>query len=182
MLGDVKMISYLNLTVNGKELRVPVELTESQIRSIYNATEHNTNKTGWEKPIEGQLYFYEDALCRVQSIYATDNSKIQLDMLYEKANCYSSETIANNIARGDILIRNLRRFAALHNSKKMNEKNCEGYTITYNYMANCLECGATGNWRAVGDIVFETEEIAKEAMIKFADELNWYFTQMKTVL
>jgi hypothetical protein len=176
------MISYLNLTVNGKELRVPVELTENQIRSVYNATEHNTNETGWEKPIEGQLYFYEDALCRIQSLYATDSSKIQLDMLYDKANCYSSETIANNIARGDALIRNLRRFAALHNSKPINYKDNGGYTITYNYLDNCLECGATGNWKSVGDIVFETEKIAKEAMIQFADELNWYFTEMKTTL
>jgi hypothetical protein len=42
-----------------------------------------------------------------------------------------------------------------------------------------LEIGATGNWLALGDVVFDTEEIARQAMNKYAVELIWYFTEGK---
>jgi hypothetical protein len=54
-----------------------------------------------------------------------------------------------------------------------------GYTITYNYTMNCLEIGATGSWLAIGDVVFDTEEIARKAMNLYASELIWYFTEGK---
>jgi hypothetical protein len=57
-----------------------------------------------------------------------------------------------------------------------------GYTITYNYELGCLEIGATGNWLALGDMVFDTEEIARKAMNKYASDLIWYFTEGKAMM
>ena len=57
-----------------------------------------------------------------------------------------------------------------------------GYTITYNYSLHCLEIGATGNWLAIGDVVFDTEEIARKAINLFATELIWYFTEGKAMM
>ena len=173
------MISKLVLSMEGKELNIPVELTEAQIRRIFLAAQSDEKMHGWEKPEEGDHFFYEDGLNRVQSGIVNNNSKAQVEMLYEAANCYSSEIIAQNMARGDILIRNLRRFAAETRTNAVAFYENGGYTITYNYQDSCLEIGMTGPWMALGDIIFETEELAREAINKNAEELIWYFTEMK---
>ena len=176
------MISKLVVQMNGKELTIPVELSESQIRQIYLAAESETKLTGYEAPENGKMYFYEDALGRIQSIEANSNSEIQLKMLYDKANCFSSERIATNLARSDLLIRKLRRLAIEARTAPLDFSKDGGYTITYNYQDSCLECGMTGNWMALGDIVFPTEESARSAINEYADELIWYFTEMKDSL
>jgi hypothetical protein len=40
----------------------------------------------------------------------------------------------------------------------------------------------TGNWLALGDTVFDTEEIARKAMNKYATDLIWYFTEGKAMM
>lgn len=176
------MTSYLVMSINGKEVRMPVELTEEQAKEILVLREEEGKKTGWEKPETGNMYYYEDALCRVQAMLFNESSKIQLEMLYNAANCYSSERLANDLSRGDTLIKKLRRFAVENRKTPIDFNNLGGYTITYNYKNKCLECGMTGNWMTLGDIVFDTEETAREAINKFASELVWYFTEMRDTL
>lgn len=176
------MISKLLIQVNGKELSIPVELTEAQVRQIYLAAESDTKMTGYEKPQNGQMYFYEDALGRIQTQEANENNSIQLQMLYEKANCFSSEKIASDSARGDLLVRKLRRAAVESRKGPIDFENGGGYTITYNYFDNCLECGITGNWAAIGDVIFETEEATQKAIAENSEELLWYFTARKDSL
>lgn len=186
------MVSKLIVNVNGKELSLPVELTESQIHQIYLAAESETKLTGYEAPEKGRLYFYEDALGRIQTVEANDNSEIQLKLLYDKANCFTSEGIANNMARGNLLIRKLRRAAiearevplTFVPSESNNEDSPQvgGYTITYNFREKCLEIGMTGSWMVLGEIVFPTEESAQKAINDYTEELIWYFTEMRDCL
>lgn len=168
----------LKFELDGRKFSIPVEISEEEIGKLNAYVEAEAEKNGWEKPEDGHIYYYEDALCRVQSIRMNTSSAAQLNILYEKANCYSSEKLAEDLARGDALIRQLRRLAAEQRSKPVDFK-VGGYTITYNYQDNCLECGITGPWAAVGDILFETEEQAQYAIATYADELIWYFTEMK---
>ena len=132
--------------------------------------------TGWEKPERGSPCYYEDALGRVQKFTAEEASEAQLELLYNKANCFSSETLATNMARGDQLIREIRRFAVEHRTKPLDCDKC--YTIGYNYTNKCLEIGASGNWVSFGDVIFESEELAQEVINLYASELIWYFTEM----
>ena len=176
------MENYLTLNVNGKTVKIPVALTEEQVKNFCEAVEiieeENSEKTGWEYPENGDIFYYEDALCRIQSVRVNDSSRAQLDLLYEKGNCYSNEEIANELARANALTRVLRRFAITNRKKPLDYSDMGGYTITYNYQNNCLECGVTGHWMAFGDIVFDTEETAREAMNFYAEDLIWYFTKL----
>lgn len=173
------MFSKLTLEVNGKELNIPIELTDTQIRQIYLAAESKTKLTGWDEPKNGGVYFYEDALGRVQSMLANESSEMQLNILYNSSNCFSSEKVADDIARCDSLIRKIRRRAILSRKNALNFEQNGGYVISYNYKDNCLECGVTGSWKSLGDIVFETEEEAMKVIAEYADELIWYFTKMR---
>lgn len=171
------MTTNLQIIVGGQEIKIPVTFTEEQLAALAVAMKSNKPVTGWEKPEDGMACYYEDALGRVQKFTVDELGQAQLDLLYEKANCYTSEFVAEQMARGDTLVRNLRRFAIEKRKEPINRLE-GGYTITYNYVDHCLEYGVTGNWLALGDVVFDSEETVKEAMSLYAEELIWYFTEM----
>lgn len=171
---------HLKFELNGKTFTLPVAVSEEDLIYLSNSVEAEIEKTGWEKPENGNMYYYEDALCRVQQLLMNSSSEEQLKILYDNANCYSNLALAENFARGDALMRRLRRLASQKRTSPTNFTENGGYTITYNYINNCIECGATGNWMALGDIIFETEAQAQEAITKYRDELIWYFTEMIT--
>ena len=174
------MKSNLQIVIQGREISIPIQLTADQLNEIALAMQSDERLTGWEKPERGSPCYYEDALGRVQKFTVDEPSEAQLELLYTKANCFSSETLAMNMARGDQLIRELRRFAINHRTKSLDHD--EGYTIGYNYTDRCLEVGVSGNWMAFGDVIFESEELAREAMNTYAAELIWYFTEMRDTL
>ena len=174
------MKSNLQIVIQGREISIPIQLTADQLNEIVLAMQSDERLTGWEKPERGSPCYYEDALGRVQKFTVDEPSEAQLELLYTKANCFSSETLAMNMARGDQLIRELRRFAISHRTKPLDYD--EGYTIGYNYTDKCLEVGVSGNWMAFGDVIFESEELAREAMNVYAAELIWYFTEMRDTL
>lgn len=171
------MVTNLQIIVNGQELKIPVSFSQEQLAELAAALTSKKHMTGWEKPENGMPCYYEDALGRVQKFIVDESTQAQLDLLYAKANCFTSEFVANEMARGDALIRELRRFA-IEKRKEPIDRLEGGYTITYNYIDKCLEYGVTGNWFALGDVVFDTEENVREAMNVYADELIWYFTEM----
>lgn len=174
------MKSNLQIVVQGREINIPVQLTADQLNDIALAMQSNEHLSGWEKPEAGSPCYYEDALGRVQKVVVDDASEVQVDLLHAKANCFSSEILAINMARGDQLIRELRRFAIDNRTKPLDHD--KGYTIGYNHTDKCLEIGVSGNWIAFGDVIFESEELARKAMNIYAAELIWYFTEMKDSL
>lgn len=174
------MKSNLQIVVQGREITIPIQLTADQLNEIALAMSSDEKLNGWEKPESGSPCYYEDALGRVQKFTVDDASEAQLELLYAKANCFSSEILATNMARGDQLIRELHRFAIEHRTRPLDHDN--GYTIGYNHTDRCLEIGVTGNWIAFGDVIFESEELAREAMNIYASDLIWYFTEMKDSL
>jgi hypothetical protein len=101
--------------------------------------------------------------------------------LYENDNYFSTRETAENTVRADNVLRRLRHFAISHRATDTVMAD-GGYTITYNYELGCLEIGATGQWLALGDMVFDTEEIARKAMNKYATDLIWYFTEGKAMM
>lgn len=176
------METILTVVLEGKEVHLPVRLSEDQVRHIYNAAVTNTKLTGWEKPTEGDAYYYEDAAGRIQTAFLHDDSgELQVNMLYDIANCYASQTIGKDMARGDALIRRLHRFAVEHRTMPL-DRSEGGYTILYNYESKCLEVGFTGCALALGDVLFESEEIAQSAINEYYSELLWYFTELRDSL
>ena len=172
------MRSELKLSFNGKEIIVPVNVSEELVEKIFAEAVPKANILGMEKPVVGQVGYYEDSFNQVSSFAVTEESLELAKSLYDADNYFTDSDIANIIVRSDNILRRLRHYALTHR-KSCLDMNEGGYTITYNYQDCCLECGMTANWLALGDIVFDTEEIARSAMNKYAEDLIWYFTEAK---
>lgn len=175
------MKSKLQLMINGKPVLIPIQLSDEQIRQLTAAVNLDEILTGWEEPKVGQKGYYEDEFNNVAE-FDIDEATIDFaQKLYENDNFYSTRETAENTVRADNVLRRLRHYAISHRASDVTMAD-GGYTITYNYELECLEIGATGNWLALGDMVFDTEEIARKAMNKYASDLIWYFTEGKAMM
>lgn len=175
------MKSKLQLIINGKPVFIPINLSEGQLRELTAAVNLEDVITGWDEPKVGQMGYYENEFNDVSSFQITEDNLDFAHKLYENDNFFSTEETARNTVRADNVLRRLRHFAISHRASDTTMAD-GGYTITYNYQAECLEIGATGNWLAIGDVVFDTEEIARKAMNKYATDLIWYFTEGKAMM
>lgn len=175
------MKSKLQLIINGKPVFIPINLSEGQLRELTAAVNLEDMITGWDEPKVGQMGYYENEFNDVSSFQITEDNLDFAHKLYESDNFFSTEETARNTVRADNVLRRLRHFAISHRASDTTMAD-GGYTITYNYQAECLEIGATGNWLAIGDVVFDTEEIARKAMNKYATDLIWYFTEGKAMM
>ena len=175
------MKSKLQLMINGKPVMIPIQLSEDQIRQLTAAVNLDEILTGWEEPKIGQKGYYEDEFNNVAEFDIDEDTIGFAQKLYENDNFYSTRETAENTVRADNILRRLRHYAISHRATDQTMAD-GGYTITYNYELECLEIGATGNWLALGDMVFDTEEIARKAMNKYATDLIWYFTEGKAMM
>jgi hypothetical protein len=167
--------------INGKPVLIPIQLSEDQLRQITAAVNLDEVLTGWEEPQIGQKGFYEDEFNNVQEFDITEETLDFAQKLYENDNFFCTRETAENTVRADNVLRRLRHYAISHRATDQTMAD-GGYTITYNYQDQCLEIGATGRWLALGDMVFDTEEIARKAMNKYATDLIWYFTEGKAMM
>ena len=177
------MKSKLQLIVNGKPVMIPINLTDEQIQELVKAATYNENDTltGWEEPQLGHTGYFEDEYNRVADFEVNEETIEFAQALYKNDNYFCTRETAENTIRADNVFRRLRHYAISHRTPGATMAD-GGYTITYNYDLDCLEIGATGNWLAIGDVVFESEEIARKAMNKYATDLIWYFTEGKAAM
>ena len=175
------MKNKIQLMVNGKPIYIPIQLSEEQLKQLTAAVNLDEYLTGWEEPQIGQMGYYENEFNDVVGFEITEDNIDFAQRLYENDNFFSTEETAQNTIRADSILRRLRHYAISHRATESVMAD-GGYTITYNYQNQCLEIGATGQWLALGDMVFDTEEIARKAMNKYAAELIWYFTEGKAMM
>ena len=90
-------------------------------------------------------------------------------------------SIAENNARADKLMRQLRRFAVEHRKKEINfnDNNQRKYYIYCENVVNNLNIAYCYSIRYFGAIYFDSPESAQLAIDTFHDELIWYFTEYK---
>ncbi len=165
------------LIIEDKEIEV--EISEEEYKKIQLSEE---KKTGYERVPKSDIYFYvTPSGCvdtTLEDCYDIDNE------CYESANYYSSETVAENNARANKLMRQLRRFSVEHRERgvNLNDTNTEKYYIYYDYVSNKFGAAFTFYARVFGVIYFDSEETANAAIDEFRDELIWYFTEYKDSL
>ena len=175
------MKSKLQLIINGRPVFIPIQLSEEQLRQLTSAINIDEVLTGWEEPQIGQTGYFENEFNEVSEFEINEETLEFAHKLYENENYFSTRETAENTVRADNVMRRLRHFAVSHRATDQTMAD-GGYTITYNYELGCLEIGATGNWLALGDTVFDTEEIARKAINKYATDLIWYFTEGKAMM
>lgn len=165
------------LIIEGKEIEI--EISEEEYKKLQPSEE---KKTGYERVPKRGDYFYEssrgDVKFEIEDCYDVDNE------CYESANYYSDKTVAENNARADKLMRQLRRFSVEHRKYKtnFNSINANRYYIIYQCEINEIKPYHTSYAIYFGAIYFDSEETAQAAIDEFHDELIWYFTEYKDSL
>ena len=165
------------LIIEGKEIEV--EISEEEYKKLQPSEE---KKTGYERVSESDIYFYANSRGYVETAcedyYDVDNE------YYESANYYSDKTVAENNARADKLMRQLRRFSVEHRENKIDwyDINNHKYYINYDFEDNKISIGDKSFLRYFGAIYFDSRKTAQAAINEFHDELIWYFTEYKDSL
>ena len=164
------------LIVEGREF--PIEIHDPELHKLLKPLE----KTGYERVEDNQFYY---------NVYVDDeiddNKEEDLsadDDMYNIANYYSDRAVAENNARADRLMRQLRRFAVEHRESKPDWKDSytRKYYLKYNHDIQDIVADFCHYLQFFGAIYFEDEDMANLAIETFHDELIWYFTEYKDSL
>ena len=164
------------LIIDGKEF--PIEIQDSELQKLVASKK----QTGYER-VELDERFY--SVRADNSIFAPiDGRFLDHDAYYDTANYYSSQTVAENNARADKLMRQLRRFAVEHRKSELNWSITaqNKYYIFYDRRDNKFYIDYVLAYKNFGAIYFDTKEVAESALSTFKDELTWYFTEYKDSL
>ena len=165
------------LIIENKEIEV--EISEEEYKKLQPSEE---KKTGYERVSKSSDYFYvsynDKVDATVEDCYDVDNE------CYESANYYSDKTVAENNARADKLMRQIRRFSVEHREREVNfnSTKTEKHYIYYDCIHDELKTVFTFYAKTFGTILFDSEETAQAAIDEFRDELIWYFTEYKDSL
>ena len=165
------------LLIEGREIEI--EISEEECKKLQPPEE---KKTGYERVAEYDNFYYESSDATVEDGLEA-HTKLD-DEYYDIANYYSSRDVAENNARADRLVRQLRRFAVEHRERgvNFNDMDTKKFCIYYNYRDNELEPDFLFSEKAFGVIHFDSKETADAAIDEFRDELIWYFTEYKDSL
>lgn len=161
------------LIVNNQEIEV--EISEEEYKKL-----QPEKKTGYER-MPNKIFYWLTGDSGVCS--SNDNCEVH-DASYEAANYYSDKTVAENNARADKLMRQLRRFAVEHRETEI-DWNCistSKYCIIYDCEDRKIIIDGTDIFRYFGNVVFDSEQTARLAIDAFYNELIWYFTEYKDSL
>lgn len=167
------------LIVKGKEF--DIEILDPELVKMITPVK---KKTGYERVECGENYYWGIVDSRGEVVGSTDNRTESDSHIYSIADYYSDKTVAENNARADKLMRQLRRFSAERRDKEMDWANDDKakYTIEFDYETKMLDVDYWYGSREFGTIFFETDLDAEQAIETFRDELMWYFTEYKDSL
>lgn len=166
------MNKKIKVIVDGVELEVSV--SEEELAKL---TEKKQKNTGYERVYKGQRYFCVDGSDVVETI-TDDNDNFNVTH-FKNANYYNDNTLAENNARADKLLRQLRRFAAENCEEVPWDDNSDHWYIRHDMSGGGLCVDIVTFSKDFGAIYFDTKENAQKAIDTFKDELIWYFTEYR---
>lgn len=163
------------LVIEGKEF--DIEISDPKLQELVAPKK----QTGYENVGEGHIYYFVNNHGEVRELEHQDGRD---DLRYNSANYYTDRGIAENNARADSLMRQLRRFAVEHRKKDINWKSIgqNKYNICYDSGNASFYISEAHYIRGFGLIPFNSKETAQLAIDTFYDELIWYFTEYKDSL
>lgn len=175
----------VELKVNDKS--VQAEISEEQLKKmgIFERLKklrlvEDKPKTGYERMEKGEKYYAIDAECNGM-LNITEFNDQEDEQCFNAGNYYSDETIAENNARADRLLRQLRQWQAQNDEpisvEDWEDNDKDKWCIMYGYGAEELYVNGFYSIRLHNVIYFTTKEKAEEAIEQFADELLWYFVE-----
>ena len=164
----------VELKANGKT--VQVEMTEEQAKILGLVEERS--RTGYERVEVEETYYLVEVDDEITNM--KHNGQLDRDC-YDVGNYYSNKTIAENNARADRLLRQLRQWQAQNDEpisvEDWNNESKKKWFIIYSYSSEEMYAEYYYIMRLPNTIYFATKEKAEEAIEVFKDELIWYFTE-----
>lgn len=164
------------LIIDGKEIEVLISGEN---------LEKLTNKrtTGYERVRFGSTY-YTDSSGKVITFKESTKDAFFDERVYRTGNYYSDPNVATNNIRADNLMRQLRRLSVENRKTDIDWTNARQhkYYLYYDYLNKEIYVVSASSWREFGQIYFDTEEMAQQAVETFKDELLWYFTEYRDSL
>ena len=165
------------LVVEGKEF--PIEILDPELEKLIRPQK---KKTGYERVEDGQSFWRVENSTIIPCRDVRGDGEVQ--NIYDNANYYSNFEVANNNARADKLMRQLRRFAVEHRENGLNWSNGDQrkYTISFDHKCQVLDVDHWFVCSEFGTMHFDSDETARLAIETFKDELLWYFTEYEDSL
>ena len=174
----------VELKANGKS--VQAEISEEQLKETVLFEQlkrlgliEERSRTGYERVKKGEMYYLVDIYNNIMRV--TEYNDQGDKQSYSTGNYYSNKMIAENNARADRLLRQLRRWQAQNDEpisvEDWKNDKINKYCIAYNYSLNELNTGMERRLRRPNAIYFSTFQKTEEAIEVFRDELLWYFTK-----
>ena len=164
------------LIVEGKEF--DIDILDPEFEKLVKPEK----KTGYERVSEGHTYSFVNTYGEVKTL---DHKGSDDNLCYDEANYYSDRNVAENNARADKLMRQLRRFAVEHRKDQLywaREYCNEKWSIVYDCKNKRLRSDKHWDAREAFVVYFDSREVAELAIETFHDELIWYFTEYKDSL
>lgn len=164
------------LIVEGKEF--DIEIRDPKLQELIAPKK----KTGYERLEQGKTFLYQH--CDGNIAIGYDHHNGNCNNYFNSANYYSDKTVAENNARADTLMRQLRRFSVEHRTKVLdwNDDTQDKYGIYYVYEDRKFVVDMYKYTRNFGNVHFDSHEAAELAIETFYDELIWYFTEYRDSL
>lgn len=174
----------VELKMNDKS--VQAEISEGQLKELGLVEQlkklgllEERSRTGYERVKKDEMYYVINT--KVDSMINVKEFKDETDeQYYNIGNYYNDKVIAENNARADRLLRQLRQWQASHDKAITLtdwKTNTNKYKIKYNYVDNCPFVCIERNLRDPNIVYFSSNKKAEEAIEVFKDELLWYFTK-----
>ena len=141
------------LIIEDKEIEI--EISEEEYKKL------QPSETGYERVPENCDFYYESSGATVELGF--DERCYIDDKYYDIANYYSSDFVAENNARADKLMRQIRRFSVEHRGHwfNPNDTNTKKYCIYYDYGNNTLGTAFTLCAKTFGTIRFDSKKQPK---------------------
>lgn len=152
----------MQVTINANGKSIKAEISEEQAKILGLVTDKP--KTGYERTKIGETYYVinteDDSMIKI-----TEFNDQEDEQCYDKGNYYSNKMIAENNARADRLLRQLRQWQAL-NDKPISQSDWEDngknkWCILYSYGAEKLYVDYFHYIRLHNVIYFITKEKAE---------------------
>lgn len=164
----------MKVTINANGTTIQAEISEEQLKELGLIEEQ---PTGYERVKKGDVYYFN--ITRSETVAEVECNRRIDEGRYDTGNYYSDKTIAENNARADRLVRQLKQWQAA-NDKAISISDWKNdqinkHFITYNYRFNIFEIGRSTQRREPNVIYFTTKEKTTEAIKNFRNELEWYF-------
>lgn len=166
----------MKVTINANGTTIQAEISEEQLKELGLIEEQ---PIGYERVKKGDVYYFN--ITRSETVAEVECNRRIDEGRYDTGNYYSDKTIAENNARADRLLRQLKQWQAQNDKAiSISDWKNEGiikYFIAYNYCSSLFEIGRCSRRREPNIIYFTTKDKVSKAVKNFRDELEWYFTE-----